>query len=206
MSDKVVLMMDRRYIEAHPGESLLQAARRNNIFIPTLCFLEGLSGVGACRLCLVEVKGIARLLPACLTKAQQGMEVVTNSERLQRHRRTILDMLFSERNHICSVCVSNAHCELQDLAQKLGMTHVDLPYRFPKLPVDSSVLVTQAGFLGGQYLSIEPGGSPDRIKPGGEIENTQGSIDLIGLLGKAMFSGTGAGAGTGAGTGTGTGK
>lgn len=138
MSDKIVLMMDRRYIEAQAGETLLLAARRNNIFIPTLCFLEGLSGVGACRLCLVEIKGSNRLQPACLTKAAQGMEVVTNSPRLQHHRRMILDLIFSERNHICAVCVSNGHCELQELAQKLGMTHVSLSYRYPKLPVDSS--------------------------------------------------------------------
>ncbi len=60
-----------------------------------------------------------------------------------------------------------------------------------KLPDDSSVRITSEGLLGNQYLSIEPGASPDQIKPGGEIENTQGSIDLIGLLGKAVFSGTG---------------
>lgn len=138
MNDKVVLMMDRRYIDAHAGETILEAARRNGIELPTLCNLPGLQPVGACRLCLVEVKGINRLLPACLTRVQQGMEVVTSSERLRQHRLTILSLLFSERNHVCSVCVSNGHCELQDLAQKLGMTHAMLPYRFPRLPVDSS--------------------------------------------------------------------
>jgi len=61
------------------------------------------------------------------------------------------------------------------------------------LPDDSSVRITSEGLLGNQYLSIEPGSSPDKIKPGGEIENTQGSVDLIGLLGKAVFSATGAG-------------
>jgi bidirectional [NiFe] hydrogenase diaphorase subunit len=138
VNGKVVLMMNGRYIDAQAGETLLDAAKRNGVFIPTLCNLKGLTPVGACRLCLVEVKGIARLLPACLTKASEGMEVLTDTERLRRHRLTILSMLFSERNHICAVCVSNAHCELQDLAQKLGMTHAALPYRFPKLPVDSS--------------------------------------------------------------------
>ena len=56
----------------------------------------------------------------------------------ERYRRLILELLFSERNHICSVCVSNGHCELQTLAQTLGMTHVHFPYHYPKLPVDAS--------------------------------------------------------------------
>ncbi len=138
MTAKIVLMMDGRYIDADADETLLSVARRHGIFIPTLCFLEGLTGVGACRLCLVEVKGINRLLPACVTLAAQGMEVVTNSPRLENYRRMIIELLFSERNHICSVCVSNGHCELQELAQKLGITHIGLPYRYPILPVDSS--------------------------------------------------------------------
>ncbi len=138
MNGKVVLMMDRRYIDAHTGETILEAARRHGIYIPTLCDLKGLKPVGACRLCLVEVKGVNRLVPSCLTKVSEGMEVVTDSERLRKHRLTILSLIFSERNHVCSVCVSNGHCDLQELAQKLGLTHVTLPYRYPRLPVDSS--------------------------------------------------------------------
>jgi bidirectional [NiFe] hydrogenase diaphorase subunit len=66
------------------------------------------------------------------------MEVYTQSERLQKYRRMVLELLFSERNHICSVCVVNGHCELQSMAQILGMTHVSVPYRFPRLPADAS--------------------------------------------------------------------
>ena len=113
-------------------------AREHEILIPTLCWLPGLSNVGACRLCLVEVKGVNRLLPACVTSVEEGMEVTMNSERLGRYRRQILELLFAERNHVCSVCVSNGHCELQDLALTLGMTHVHYPYQYPKLPVDAS--------------------------------------------------------------------
>lgn len=138
MNNKVVLMMDGRYIDADANQTLLSAAREHGIDIPTLCFLEGLSGVGACRLCLVEVKGINRLLPACLTLAAQGMEVMTNTPRLQKYRRMIVELLLSERNHVCAVCVSNGHCELQELAQKLGISHINLPYRYPRLGVDSS--------------------------------------------------------------------
>jgi bidirectional [NiFe] hydrogenase diaphorase subunit len=135
---KVLIIMNRRYLDAEEGETLLETARRNGIFIPTLCHLDGLSSVGSCRLCLVEVKGNPRLLPACLTKAAEGMEVLTNSPRLERYRRMIVELLFSERNHVCSVCVSNGHCDLQTLAQQLGVTHVTLPYRYPPLRVDAS--------------------------------------------------------------------
>jgi bidirectional [NiFe] hydrogenase diaphorase subunit len=87
---------------------------------------------------MVEIKGSNRLLPACVTRVSEGMDVTTNSPRLTAYRQTILEMLFAERNHICSVCVSNGKCELQSAAQRQGITHIDLPYRYPRLPVDSS--------------------------------------------------------------------
>jgi bidirectional [NiFe] hydrogenase diaphorase subunit len=132
------LKIDDRDVTARPEETILEVARQNNIFIPRLCELKGLTTVGACRLCLVEVKGSNRLLPACVTRAEEGMEVTTSSERLDGYRRAILELLFTERNHVCSVCVSNGHCELQTLAQKLNITHVHFPYRYPVAAVDAS--------------------------------------------------------------------
>jgi bidirectional [NiFe] hydrogenase diaphorase subunit len=132
------LTIDGKEVSAREGETILQVARENGIDIPTLCYLEGLEPIGACRLCLVEVKGINRLVPACVTQVEEGMEVVTNSERLIKYRRMILELLFSERNHTCSVCVVNGHCELQRLAQRLGVTHIRFPYRYPNLPIDAS--------------------------------------------------------------------
>jgi bidirectional [NiFe] hydrogenase diaphorase subunit len=132
------LRIDGQDVSARQDETILDVARQNNIFIPRLCELPGLSTVGACRLCLVEVKGSNRLLPACVTHVQEGMEVTTRSEMLDRYRREILELLFVERNHICSVCVSNGHCELQTLAQKLDITHVHFPYRYPIERVDAS--------------------------------------------------------------------
>lgn len=132
------LVIDGKDVSARPEETILDVARQNNIFIPRLCELKGLSNVGACRLCLVEVKNSNRLLPACVTRVEEGMEVITDSERLRKYRRSILELLFTERNHICSVCVSNGHCELQTLAQKLDITHVHFPYRYPVVPVDAS--------------------------------------------------------------------
>ncbi|MGA2166571.1 MAG: bidirectional hydrogenase complex protein HoxU [Terracidiphilus sp.] len=132
------LQIDEREVSARSGETILEVARENNIYIPTLCHLEGLHDVGACRLCLVEIKGSNKLLPACVATVFEGMEVSTNTERLQKHRRTILELLFAERNHICSVCVANGNCELQTLAQEQGLTHISLPYRNPELTVDAS--------------------------------------------------------------------
>ena len=132
------LKIDGRDVTARPEETILEVARQNNIFIPRLCELKGLSTVGACRMCLVEVKGSNRLLAACVTRVEEGMEVTTSSERLDGYRRAILELLFTERNHICSVCVSNGHCELQALAQRLDITHVHFPYRYPVAAVDAS--------------------------------------------------------------------
>jgi len=132
------LKIDGRDFSARPDETILDVARQNHIFVPRMCELEGLSTVGACRLCLVEVKGSNKLLPSCVTRVEEGMEVTTNSERLQKYRKMIVGLLFSERNHICSVCVSNGHCELQTLAQKLEITHIPFPYRYPRLEVDAS--------------------------------------------------------------------
>ncbi len=141
MSDAVevkTLLIDERPVSARRGQTILEVAREYGIHIPTLCHLDGLSDVGACRLCLVEIKGSSKLVPACVATVSEGMEVSTNTERLLKIRRTILELLFAERNHICSVCVASGHCELQSLAQELGLTHIRLPYRNPQLPVDAS--------------------------------------------------------------------
>jgi bidirectional [NiFe] hydrogenase diaphorase subunit len=134
----VTLKIDDRDVSARSDETILSVARENGIAIPTLCYLEGLSGWGACRLCLVEIKGTPKLLPACVTRVADGMEVTTDSPRLAKYRRVIVELLFSERNHVCSVCVSNGQCELQAMAQRLGITHIDIPYRYPNFKVDSS--------------------------------------------------------------------
>ncbi|MCE0521809.1 MAG: bidirectional hydrogenase complex protein HoxU [Methylacidiphilales bacterium] len=132
------LTIDDKPVSADENETILQAASDAGIKIPTLCHLEGLSDVGACRLCLTEVAGSNKLLPACVTKVAEGMEVKTNSERLRKYRLMILELLFAERNHICAVCVANRHCDLQNLAAAHGMTHVRFPYQYPNVPVDAS--------------------------------------------------------------------
>ncbi len=136
----VTLTIDGRDCGARSDETILEVARQNGIDIPTLCHFDGLNDIGACRLCLVELKGSPRLFAACSTLVQEGMEVSTNTERLQRYRKQVVELLFTERNHICAVCVSNGHCELQAMAVKLGITHVHLPYLYPKVGVDATHL------------------------------------------------------------------
>ena len=132
------LKIDGKDVGARSGFTVLEAARENGIEIPGLCHLDGLGDVGACRLCLVEVKGSPKLAPACVTTVKEGMEVFTRSERIDKYRRMILEFFFTERNHVCAVCVANGRCELQAYAQSLGMTHVRLPYLYPRHEVDAS--------------------------------------------------------------------
>jgi bidirectional [NiFe] hydrogenase diaphorase subunit len=132
------LTIDGRQVSAESQTTVLQVARDAGIAIPTLCHLEGVYDVGACRLCLVEVKGVNKLLPACTTRIYEGMEVSTDSERLRRYRRMTLELLLAERNHVCAVCVSNGHCELQSLAADHGVDHVRYDYTFPRWGVDAT--------------------------------------------------------------------
>ncbi len=138
MTRVLTLKINEHEVSGRDDESILTVARDNNIPIPTLCQLDGLSNVGACHLCLVEVKGISKLLPACTTRIAEGMEILTDSERLQKYRRMTIELLFAEGNHICSVCVANGHCELQNLAVLLGVDHINIPYMNPRRSVDAS--------------------------------------------------------------------
>ena len=132
------LTIDGKQITAEQGTTLLQAAKENGITIPTLCHLDGVYDVGACRLCLVEITGYNKLMPACTTIVKETMEVRTDTERLRKYRKMTLELLFAERNHTCAVCVANGNCELQTLAYSQGMDHVRYDYRFPKWNVDST--------------------------------------------------------------------
>lgn len=139
MPNKTIsVRIDGELVNAREGQTILEAARDNGRHIPTLCYLKGLSAAGACRVCIVELAGTDRLLPACTTPIQDGMSIKTSSDKLTFYRRMAVELLLVERNHICSACVSNGHCELQSMAQSLGVTHVRYAYNNPRLPVDST--------------------------------------------------------------------
>jgi bidirectional [NiFe] hydrogenase diaphorase subunit len=134
----VEITIDDTEVEAYEDESVLEAARRNGINIPALCYLEGLSVWGACRLCVVQVAEQPQLRPACAMQVEEDMEIVTTNSRIRRHRKAILEMLFAEGNHVCAVCVSNGACELQDAAVAAGMDHVRFDYQAPVRKIDAS--------------------------------------------------------------------
>ncbi len=135
-SKTISVRIDGELITAQEGQTILEVARANGRKIPSLCYLKGLSAVGACRVCIVELAGTDRLLPACTTPMQEGMSIVTGSAKLDLYRRMAVELLLVERNHVCSSCVSNGHCELQSMAQSLGVTHVRYAYNNPRLTVD----------------------------------------------------------------------
>ena len=138
MPKKISIRIDGELVSALDGQTILEAAKEAGKYIPTLCYLEGLSAVGACRLCIVEVSGTDRLLPACTTPAQDGMSVTTTSPKLNQYRRIVVELLLVERNHVCAACVSNGRCELQSMASTMGITNMRYWYNYPKLPVDLS--------------------------------------------------------------------
>ena len=120
------------------GQSILHVATENGIHIPTMCHLDGLTDTGSCRMCVVEIAGSNKLTTACTTAVSEGMVVTTDSAQLVEYRKMLTEMLFLERNHICAVCVANNHCELQDLAEDLGIDHFELPLIDPAVSIDAS--------------------------------------------------------------------
>lgn len=138
MNETVMVRIDGEVIAAEAGQSVLQVARANDKYIPALCYMEGLSAQGSCRLCMIEISGVKRLQPACTTPVGEGLSVTTRTPQLQSYRRMALELLFAERNHVCAVCVSSGHCELQSLAQDHGVTSIRYAYDYPDLVPDTS--------------------------------------------------------------------
>ena len=103
---------------ASPGQTVLEVARRNNIFIPTLCYDPRLMPQGACRLCLVEVEGLPEAVPSCITKAVRSMKVTTDSDHINALVRLNLEMIISDHPLDCMTCDSTGNCVLQDLAYR----------------------------------------------------------------------------------------
>jgi len=118
------LTIDEKLVSAREGQTILEVAREHDIHIPTLCHMNGIGDIGACRVCVVEIAGSNKLAAACVTQVTEGMQVSTNTDRLKQYRRMIVELLMAEGNHICAVCVANGNCELQDLAAETGIDHI----------------------------------------------------------------------------------
>jgi len=138
MTNEIKLTIDKVEVTVPEGTTILKAAKDSGIVIPTLCNLEGLTAYGGCRLCLVEVGGNPKLFPACTTPVNQGMEIIAQSPKLQEYRKMVIQMLLAERTHICSVCVANNHCELQAMANQLGVDHIIFEKNWSHEDIDST--------------------------------------------------------------------
>jgi len=127
MAEMIKINIDGRDIEVEKGISVLAAARKANIDIPTLCFLKEINAAGDCRMCIVEIEGRRGFVPSCNTMAEEGMVIRTNTPEINEARRVILDLILSSHNRTCLTCVRNGNCELQTLAEKFGITDIEYP-------------------------------------------------------------------------------
>ncbi len=112
-------------VSAPAGSTILEAARLAGIKIPTLCFLKDINEIGACRMCIVEVKGARNLVAACVHPINEGMEVLTNTPQLIESRKRTLELILSNHEKKCLSCVRSGKCELQELCQELGVEDED---------------------------------------------------------------------------------
>ena len=126
----VKLTIDGRQGSVPEGYTILQAAASLGIFVPTLCYLKEINEISACRICVVEVEGFERLIPACTEKVFDGMVVYTNSHRAKTARETNLKLILSQHDGDCTSCVRSQNCQLQDLAAQFGI--IDLGGKGPQ--------------------------------------------------------------------------
>ena len=134
---EIALTINGKQVKGREGDTVLDVCEANNIYVPTLCHLKGLTDVGACRMCVVDIEKERRPVPACTYPARDGLVVQTHNENLEKYRRLILELMFTERNHLCAQCVASGDCELQSLAYEYQMDNVRYPYSWPALPLDS---------------------------------------------------------------------
>ena len=117
----VQLTINNIKVNAEEGMTILDAAKSVGIHVPTLCHMKDLTPTGACRICVVEVEGQRGLIPSCAYPVYDGMLVETNSTRVRRARKTIVELLVENHPQDCLICVRNKNCELQDLSEKYGV-------------------------------------------------------------------------------------
>ncbi len=125
-----------RDLTAAEGVTILEAAEQAGIPIPHLCFLKEINNIAACRMCVVEVVGKERLVPACNTEVTEGMVIYTNSDRVRRARRTNLRLILSQHNSNCAVCIRSGNCELQRLSRDLNIHYQPYELQLERSTVD----------------------------------------------------------------------
>lgn len=119
--ENVTIKINGMAVSAPAGSTILEAARLAHIEIPTLCFLKGVNEIGACRVCVVEVKGARSLVASCVYPINEGMEVFTNTPKVLESRKKTVQLLLSDHRRECLACTRSGNCELQQLAKELGV-------------------------------------------------------------------------------------
>jgi iron-only hydrogenase group A len=141
------LTIDNTEVQVSEGVTILDAAKTIRVKIPTLCYLENVQAIGACRVCLVEVEGAKTLVASCVTPTTEGMKVKTNSKRVREARRTVVELLLSSHEGDCKTCDRNDDCELQALARDLDIQELRYPGEKEQPFIDNSTpaLVRDSG-------------------------------------------------------------
>ncbi len=136
----IELTINNIKVKAEEGMTILEAAKSVGIKVPTLCHMKDLYPTGACRICVVEVDGMRGLVPSCAYPVYKGMKVDTNSTRVRRSRKTIVELLIENHPQDCLVCVRNKNCELQDLSEQYGVRE----HRFAGEKKDHAIDISSA--------------------------------------------------------------
>ncbi|HWQ71785.1 MAG TPA: NADH-dependent [FeFe] hydrogenase, group A6 [Desulfitobacteriaceae bacterium] len=134
----ITLTINRKKVAAEEGTTILEAARQNNILIPSLCYLEGVHKIGSCRICVVEVEGTRTLQASCITVVREGMVVHTNTERVKKARKVLYELMLSDHPKDCLNCQRNQSCELQKLGELIQVQDVRFEGQKSKSFLDSS--------------------------------------------------------------------
>jgi len=142
MSTQPSMTLNGKTAAFAPGQTILEAAREHGVKIPTLCYLKGCTPTGACRVCLVEVKGARTLVASCAMPAGEGMEVWTDTPKVRAARKLAVEMLLASGDHNCLICEANGECQLQALAYEYGVEADRFPPFIPEQPlVDDNPLI-----------------------------------------------------------------
>lgn len=139
---EITFIVDGKECKGNQGQTICEAARDNNVYIPTLCRYDGIEPVATCRICTVKING--RFTTACTEKVADGMNIENNTEEINEMRKAIIEMLFVEGNHLCPTCEKSGNCELQALAYRFKMMAPRFPYMFPVRqvkPVSDKILL-----------------------------------------------------------------
>ncbi|MEI6579400.1 MAG: NADH-dependent [FeFe] hydrogenase, group A6 [Eubacteriales bacterium] len=137
------LNINGKAVKAPDGCTIMEAAKFNNILIPNLCYLENTHAIGSCRICVVEVEGAKTLQASCITKANDGMVIKTNTDKVRSARKVLYELMLSDHNKDCLSCRRNQSCELQDLGKTIGVEESRFEGDMVPCVVDTSVSITR---------------------------------------------------------------